>query len=89
MTPPGTPSLTIDKIVDESNETISSDQNLEAPTTHQDPEKTSLGLSPNAEVEQLARKEGKDEEIVYPGGLKLFILASVCHKIVLQQRQNH
>ena len=72
------PSLNEDRVIDESNhETCSSEQNLEAPTDHQDAEKIALGgLGPDHEVERLAPKD-KDEEIVYPTGMKLFLLASV------------
>ena len=79
VNPSDTPSLNEDKAIDESShETSSSEQNLKAPTPRQDPEKMSLGgLEPDQKVERLAH-EDKDEEIVYPTGVKLFLLASVC-----------
>ena len=76
MGPSDTPSWNGDRLIDESNdETSSSEQNFRK---RQDPEKISLeGLGPEPNVERLAQRDG-DEEVVYPTGLKLFLLASVC-----------
>ena len=79
MSPSHTPSRNGDIFIDESNdETSSSEQNLKAPRAPQDPEKISPGrLGPEPNVERLAQRD-RDEEVVYPTGMKLFLLASVC-----------
>ena len=80
MSPSDTPSQNGDKVLDESNqETSSSEQDRKAPTKRRDPEKISGldGLGPEPSVERLAHGDSDEEEIVYPSGLKLFILASV------------
>ena len=79
MGPSETPSWNGDRLIDESNdETSSSEQNIKASRKRQDPEKISLeGLGPEPNVERLAQRDG-NEEVVYPTGLKLFLLASVC-----------
>ena len=80
MSPSSTPTGNGDKVLNESNyKTSSSERDLEAPTKSQDPEKISdvNGLGPDPSVERLAHRDSDEEEIVYPSGLKLFILASV------------
>ena len=80
MSPSDTPSRNGDQVRNESNlKTSSSEQDLKAPTKHKDSEKISGldGLGPEPSVERLAHRDGDGEEIVYPSGLKLFILASV------------
>ena len=74
-----TPSRYGDRLIDGSNdETSSSEQNFKTPRERQDPEKISLeGLGPEPNVERLAQMN-RDEEVVYPTGVKLFLLASVC-----------
>ncbi|KAL8717164.1 MAG: hypothetical protein Q9225_005574 [Loekoesia sp. 1 TL-2023] len=72
------------KIMDESSNTSSSAQSLKASTKSQDAEKTNLRLGPNAEVEQVADEKDKNEEIIYPTGLKLFLLGlAICLSIFL------
>lgn len=80
MSPSDTPSGNGDKVLNESNhKTSSSEQDLKAPTKRQDLEKISgvNGLGPDPNIEPLAHKDSDEEEIVYPSGMKLFILASV------------
>ena len=80
MSPSDTPSRNGDQVLNDSNhKTSSSEQDLKAPTKRQDPEKISGldGLGPDPSVERLAHRDSDEEEIVYPSGLKLFILASV------------
>ena len=80
MSPSGTPSGNGDQFLNESNhKTSSSEQDLKAPTKSRDPEKISgvNELGPDPSVERLAHRDSDEEEIVYPSGLKLFILASV------------
>ena len=78
--PSDTPTRNGDKVLNEStHETSSSEQDPKAPMERQDPEKIidRDGFGPDASVEPLAHGNGDEEEIAYPTGLKLFILASV------------
>ena len=67
-------------VPDEStHKTSSFEQDPKAPTKRPDPEKISGldGIGSDPSVERLPHGYSDEEEIVYPSGLKLFILASV------------
>lgn len=76
MSPSHTTDMVEKASLKEKNEVSSSQNTLTASPEYAGSEKTDLELKTEAEPQQTTQDE---ETVSYPGGLKLFLLASVTH----------